>query len=95
VAQSSWRSRFWAYVSAPGVFWWGLPAALTWAVAFHARTYGVQWRSFWSVEFSIILAVAVVFGVIGGNVFGRIMARHGVDLGVLDGKDPEPPPNDH
>ena len=90
----SWRSRFCAYVSAPGVFWWGLPVAITWAVWFHARTYGVQWRSFWSVEFFIVLAVAIVFGVIGGNVFGRTMARYGVDLGALDGKDPESRSND-
>ena len=90
----SWRSRFWAYLSAPGVFWVGLPGAITWAVWFHARTYGVQWRSFWSVEFLVILAVAVVFGIIGGNVFGRAMARYGADLGVLDGKDSKSRPND-
>ena len=90
----SWRSRFWAYVTAPGVFWWGLPVAITCAVWFHAKTYGVQWRSFWSVEFLVVLAVAVVFGVIGGHVFGRTMLGHGADVGVLDGKDPKSRPND-
>ena len=92
----SWRSGLWAYLRAPGVFWWGLPVAITWAVWFHARTVGVQWRSFWSLEFLIVLGVAVVFiGFIGGNAFGRLMKRQGADLDVLDGKDPGSPPDDH
>ena len=85
------RSRFWAYLTAPGVFWWGLPVMLTTAIWTHGRRHGFTFASFWSVGFLVWLVVAVVFGVIGGNVFGRTMKRHRLDLGVLDGKDPEPP----
>lgn len=91
MARRSWRQRLLAYVSAPGVFWWGLPLTLTTAVWTHGRASGFQARAYWSVEFLIRLLVALVVGVIGGNVFGRLMKRQGVDLAVLDGKDPESP----
>ena len=66
------------------------------AAGLQARTVGLQWRSFWSLELLVVLGVAVVFiGVIGGNAVGRLMKRQGADLDVLDGKDPGSMPNDH
>jgi hypothetical protein len=89
-----WRQRFWAYLAAPGVFWWGLPVALTTTVWLQGRATGFRLSSYWSIEFAIRLAVGLIFGVIAGNVFGRTMKRHGADLAVLDGEDPERLPND-
>jgi hypothetical protein len=43
------------------------------------------------LEFAIRLAVGLFFGVIGGNIFGRVLKRQGLDLAVLDGEDPEAP----
>jgi hypothetical protein len=87
----SWQYRLLAYITAPGVSWWGLPVALTSAVLLHGRASGFQWRSFGSVEFAVRLLVGLFIGVIGGNIFGRVMKGQGVDLAVLDGKDPKPP----
>jgi hypothetical protein len=87
----SWRHRLWTYITAPGVFWWGLPVAITSALWLQGSARGYHWKAYWSLEFLVRLLVGLFFGVIGGNAFGRTMKRHGADLAVLDGKDPDPP----
>ena len=84
--------RIRAYLFAPGVIRWGLPVAITSTLWLHWREFGFSWASLWGAQFWIRLAVNVVItGIIGGNVFGYLMARGGLPLSRSRRQHRDPP----
>jgi hypothetical protein len=75
------RGRLWRYLTAPGVIWWGLPTAIVGSVWLHGDRYGFGWSDFVSARFALRLAINLaVVGVLGGNLFGGLMAGAGLPL---------------
>ena len=72
-----WRRVF----LAPGVLLWGLPTAVTTAIWVHGSTAGWAWQNFLSTAFLVqLLVFFVAIGLIGGRMFGAVLARRGVPL---------------
>jgi hypothetical protein len=58
-----------------GVWFWGLPMAVTCALVTHWRAAGpgFTWRSLWSVEFAVRFVVSLYVGSVAGRLFGAAM----------------------
>ncbi len=83
--------RLWWYISSPGALWWGLPVGIGSAVWLHGRDFGFTLPAFLRLEFAIRLAVGLILGIIGGNVFQAAARGLGMSMDHLPGTHRDPP----